>query len=146
MAKLTRDEFISSLKEIKQWLDSHNDCRDYEDDKEFKKFWLEVYKYYHHECLGEAEMVPREAGEIDPERRADLVARLKKFWPRCPKSWINSRTDDYLEQVVTGYENREKQKQELAKKREEEKKAAEEQARKDAFKARLNNFLTKKGE
>lgn len=127
-----------STQEIKHWLDSHNDFREY-DSEEFKKYWLEVYKYYtSKENIEEADLVPREAGEIDPERRADLVARLKKYWPRVPQSWIDSRTDDYIEQVVTSYEKREKKKQDLLTKSPEDKK-------KEDFKERLRQAL-KKGE
>lgn len=49
-------------------------------------------------------MVQRDAGEIDPERREKAIARIKKYWPRVPKSWLNSRTDEYLEQTADHYE------------------------------------------
>lgn len=49
-------------------------------------------------------MVQRDAGEIDPERRAKAIERIKKYWPRVPKSWLNSRTDEYLEQTADHYE------------------------------------------
>lgn len=49
-------------------------------------------------------MVQRSAGVIDPERREKAIARIKKYWPRVPKSWLNSRTDEYLEQTADHYE------------------------------------------
>jgi len=130
----------ASNEEIEKWLNDNNDQSEHSDD--FNKLWLDVYKYLQRRkereaIKNEADLVPREAGEIDPERRADLVARLKKYWPRVPKAWIDSRTDDYIEQVVTSYENRDK------KPSKEELQARAEQKKKEDFKAKLASALDK---
>lgn len=87
--------------------------------------------------------IPREAGVIDPERRAELVKRLRKYWPRCPQAWIDSRTDDYIEEVVKGYEKKAAQKEALAKETPEEKKAREDAARKAEFIKKFNAYREK---